>query len=90
MQDEKMIEAVDFFNCNITGETSRTITYQRTDPYNIPCVVSVDFYNMSISNNVTKTLNSIATDSDHIPRVICIEGNGSRPSHRGGGMLKVK
>lgn len=49
-------------------------------------VLIFDVYNMSDTGGVSKTLNAHSSDADHVP-VVCIslEGNGSRPSHRGGG-----
>lgn len=48
--------------------------------------VGVDLFNQTTTGNVSKTMSSSATDSDHVPCVICIEGNGTRPSHKGSGV----
>ena len=42
---------------------------------------------MSISEDIVATLR--AQDHGH-PPIICLEGNGSRPSHLGGGILNER
>lgn len=46
--------------------------------------MGVDAYNQSVTGEVSKSLTNKATDSDHIP-IVCLEGNGSRDSHKGDG-----
>lgn len=48
-------------------------------------VIGFDGYNQSLTGGVSKSMTNKATDSDHLPCVV-IEGNGSRPSHRGDGV----
>lgn len=48
--------------------------------------IGVDMYNQTLTGDKSKTMSSRATDSDHIPcAIVPLEGNGSRPSHLGGG-----
>lgn len=59
---------------------------------NVPMVmeaVGVDLYNQAVTGDKSKPMTAAATDSDHVPCVIeptvALEGNGSRPSHKGDG-----
>jgi len=67
--EERKEIATDVEGC--VGETSK-------------CVVQgVDAYNQTTTGDVTMSVTGAATDPHHIPCVI--EGNGSRPSHKGDG-----
>ena len=53
------------------------------------CVVQgVDAYNQTTTGDVTMSVTGAATDPHHIPCVI--EGNGSRPSHKGDGYAELE
>lgn len=53
----------------------------------VAVVQGADIYNGSITGDITATLNASSGDSPTRsgPSVICLEGNGSRPSHKGSG-----
>lgn len=50
-------------------------------------VQGADMYNGSLTGDIAATLNATSGDSPthSDPSVVCLEGNGSRPSHRGDG-----
>ena len=51
-------------------------------------VVCFDAHNLSDTGVVSMSLTSGRNDTHNIPTV-CLEGNGARPSHRGGGTAKT-
>jgi DNA (cytosine-5)-methyltransferase 1 len=70
------------------ADTSRTLDLNGGNPAcnqgGMMIVQGIDGYNQQSTGDVSKPLTNAATDSDHVP-IVCIEGNGSRPSHRGDG-----
>ena len=70
------------------ADTARTLDLNGGSPAcnqgGMMIVQGIDGYNQQSAGNVSKPLSNAATDSDHVP-IVCIEGNGSRPSHRGDG-----
>lgn len=74
-------------NCVCHFDVSHTLLSQRTDPINVPIIITeeensrilhtqyyaFDVYNMSASDHVFKTLNAIRSDSDHTPIIFYSE-----------------
>lgn len=73
------------------ADTSRTLDLNGGSPAcnqgGMAVVQGADMYNGSLTGNIAATLNATSGDSPtHSgPSVVCLEGNGSRPSHRGDG-----
>lgn len=70
------------------ADTSRTLDLNGGNPGcnqgGMAVVQGFDAYNQASTGDVAMPLRNKAADSDHIP-VVCIEGNGSRDSHKGDG-----
>ena len=73
------------------ADTTRTLDNNGGNPAcnqgGMMVVQGFDGYNQQSTGNVSKPLSNAATDSDHVP-IVCLEGNGSRPSHKGDGYVE--
>ena len=73
------------------AETARTLDLNGGSPAcnqgGMAVVQGADMYNGSLTGDIAATLTAASGDSPtHSgPSVVCLEGNGSRPSHRGDG-----
>ena len=70
------------------ADTSRTLDLNGGSPAcnqgGMMVVQGFDGYNQQSTGDVAMPLRSKSADSDHVP-IVCLEGNGSRPSHKGDG-----
>ena len=90
----------DAYNQQETGETSMTLTAKRSDFHHVPCVYGISPYdsNAMRSNNpnsgiyVADTSRTLDLNGGNPAcnqgGMIVLEGNGSRPSHRGDGFTE--
>lgn len=73
-------------SCNVSDDCSPTLT---TTHGGEPVVsYGLDAYNQTIDKEIAQSLRA-ADGGDTTPKVICIEGNGSRPSHKGDGYSEI-
>lgn len=84
-----VVQGADVWTGSLTGDKAATLTSAcgSTNATGPKVIIGADMYNNALTGDVAATLNahSGANATSSGPSVICIEGNGSRESHKGDG-----